>query len=58
MKGKNISYWQFLKRVLYSSNEVMGVRKQIRRASVKFFVLGKVLRRQRLDVWVGEAGAK
>ena len=49
---------------------MLGVREQVRDTSVKFFVcvcvcvcvkffvLKKILGRQRLDVWVDEAGAK
>ena len=36
----------------------MGVRKQNREGSTKFFVLEKALGKQRLNGWVDEAGAK
>ena len=62
--GKNdceceiISYWEYLKRILCWLNEVMRERKQMREVSVTFFVLEKVLGRQRLNVWKNRAGAK
>ena len=62
--GKNdyeseiISYWEFLKRILCWLNEVMRERKQMREISVTFFVLEKILGRQRLNVWKNRAGAK
>lgn len=37
---------------------MMGVRKQNREGSIKFFVLEKVSGKQRLNVWVDGAGAR
>lgn len=36
----------------------MGVRKQNREGSIKFFVLEKALGKQRLNVWVDGVGAE